>query len=168
MPFGREIRLRRVSGTHRIAYHSAAASLITYLQNNLICGIIPLDKLEFDKGCDCMKLIKKIAVLVAPLLLFAVLLIPYSWVNQQFIVEWFGCGCPVLDEFGNMVENNFNVNDFTALFWLFVSICTTIISVLLSKRILKETLWLRVLYVVGMLVASLFISYQFYQMMMWN
>ena len=115
-----------------------------------------------------MKLIKKIAVLVAPLLLFAVLLIPYSWANQQFIVEWFGCGCPVLDEFGNMVENNFNANDFTALFWLFVSICTTVISVLLSKRILKETMWLRVLYIVGMLVASLFVSYQFYQMMMWN
>ena len=115
-----------------------------------------------------MKLIKKIAVLVAPLLLFAVLLIPYSWANQQFIVEWFGCGCPVLDEFGNMVENNFNANDFTALFWLLISICTTVISVLLSKRILKETIWLRVLYIVGMLVVSLFITYQFYQMMMWN
>ena len=115
-----------------------------------------------------MKLIKKIAVLVAPLLLFAVLLIPYSWANQQFIVEWFGCGCPVLDEFGNMVENNFNANDFTALFWLFVSICTTVISVLLSKRILKEMVWLRVVYIVGMLVVSLFITYHFYQMMMWN
>ena len=115
-----------------------------------------------------MKLIKKIAVLVAPLLLFAVLLIPYSWANQQFIVEWFGCGCPVFDEFGNMVKNNFNANDFTALFWLFISICATVISVLLSKRILKETMWLRVLYIVGMLVASLFVSYQFYQIMMWN
>ena len=55
-----------------------------------------------------MKVIKKIAVLVAPLLLFVVLLVPYSLANQQFIVEWLGCGCPVIDEFGNMVENNFN------------------------------------------------------------
>ena len=45
--FTRDARLRRVGGTHRITYHSEAASLITYLQNNLICGIILLDKLEF-------------------------------------------------------------------------------------------------------------------------
>ena len=38
----------RVCGTHRITYHSEAASLITCLQNTLICGIIQLDKLEFD------------------------------------------------------------------------------------------------------------------------
>ena len=38
--FARDARLRRVCGTHRITYHSKAASLITYLQNNLICGII--------------------------------------------------------------------------------------------------------------------------------
>ena len=77
-----------------------------------------------------MKLIKKIAVLVAPLLLFAVLLIPYSWANQQFIVEWFGCGCPVLDEFGNMVENNFNAtccpSSFTAYFLFVHNFCTSL------------------------------------------
>ena len=31
----------RVCGTHRITYHSAAASLITYLQRELFCDIIP-------------------------------------------------------------------------------------------------------------------------------
>ena len=115
-----------------------------------------------------MKLIKKIAVLVSPLLLFVVLLVPYSWANQQFIVEWLGCGCPIMDEFGNMVENRFNANDFTALFWLFISACTTIISVFLSRSIPKEKIWLRVLYVIGMLLVSLWITYQFYQMMMWK
>ena len=30
----------RVCGTHRITYHSVAASLITYLQNIAICDII--------------------------------------------------------------------------------------------------------------------------------
>lgn len=115
-----------------------------------------------------MKLIKKIAVLVTPLLLFAILFIPYSWINQQFIVDWLGCGCPVLDEAGNMVENNFNANDFTALFWLFISICATAISVLLSKRVPKEKMWLRVLYIVGMFSVSLLITYQFCQMLMWN
>lgn len=37
------------------------------------------------------------------------------WANQQLLVKWLGCGCPVIDEFGNMVEDNFNANDFTAL-----------------------------------------------------
>ena len=115
-----------------------------------------------------MKLLKKIAVLAAPLFLFAVLLVPYSWANQQFIVEWFGCGCPVVDAAGNMVENNFNANDFTALFWLFISICVTAISVFLSKRIQKEKMWFRVLYILGMFLVSLLITYQFCQMMMWN
>lgn len=115
-----------------------------------------------------MKLLKKIAVLAAPLFLFAVLLVPYSWANQQFIVEWFGCSCPVVDAAGNMVENQFNANDFTALFWTFISVCTTAISVLLSKRIPKEKIWLRILYIVGMLLVSLWIAYQFCQMMMWK
>lgn len=115
-----------------------------------------------------MKSIKKIAVLLAPLLLFAVLLVPYSWANQQFIVEWFGCGCPVVDEAGNMVENKFNANDFTALFWSFISICATAISVLLSKRIPKEKIWLRIIYIAGMFLVSLLIAYQFCQIMMWK
>ncbi len=115
-----------------------------------------------------MKLIKKMAILISPLLLFAVLLVPYSWANQHFIVEWLGCGCPIIDEFGNMVENNFNANDFTALFWIFISICATAVSVLLSKKILREKRWLKVLYIIGILLISLLISYQFCQMMMWN
>ena len=115
-----------------------------------------------------MKSIKMIAILLIPLLLFAILLVPYSLVNQHFIVDWLGCGCPVIDEAGNMVEYNFNANDFTALFWLFISICVTEISVFLSKRIQKEKMWFRVLYILGMFLVSLLISYQFCQMMMWN
>lgn len=115
-----------------------------------------------------MKSIKAIAILLTPLLLFAILLVPYSLANQHFIVDWLGCGCPVTDEAGNIVENYFNANDFTTLFWMFISICVAAISVLLSKRIPKEKMWLRVLYIVGMLLMSLVIAYQFRQMMMWN
>ena len=114
------------------------------------------------------KLVKNIAILVTPLLLFAILCIPYSWANQQVIVEWFGCGCPVIDEFGNIIENNFNANDFTAVFWSFISICATVLSVFLSKRIPKEKMWFRMLYIVTIFLASLLIAYQFCQMMMWN
>ena len=115
-----------------------------------------------------MKSIKTLSILLSPILLFAVLLVPYSLINQHFIVDWLGCGCPVIDEAGNIVENNFHANDFTALFWLFISVCVTGISVLLSKRIPKETMWPRILYVAGMLLISLVITDQFCQMMMWD
>ena len=115
-----------------------------------------------------MKAIKKAAILITPLLLFAVLLVPYSLINQHFIVKWLGCGCPVIDELGNMVENDFNANDFTALFWVFISICASAAAVFLSKRTLREKLWLRVLYIIAIFSLSLLISYQFYQMMMWR
>lgn len=111
---------------------------------------------------------KKAVVLLAPLLVFAILLVPYSLVNQRFIVDWLGCGCPIVDQSSNMVENYFNANDFTALFWLFITLCVTMISVFLSKRISREKLWLRILYIVGMLAVSLLISYPFIQMMLWN
>ncbi len=111
---------------------------------------------------------KKMLLLVSPLLAFAVLLVPYSWANQAFIVDWLGCGCPKVDELGNIIHPDFNANDFTALFWGFITLCVTIVAVLLSRNISKEKWWLRILYVVGMLAVSLLISYQFIQMMMWN
>ena len=114
------------------------------------------------------KSIKNMIFLAIPLILFAGLYIPYSWANQQFIVKWFGCGCPVIDEAGNMIESNFNANDFTALFWLFVVICVTILAIFLSKRIIREKILLRIGYVVGVLVLSLIMAYNFFQMMMWN
>ncbi len=114
------------------------------------------------------RLVKTLALLVAPLLAFAVLLVPYSWANHRFFVEWFGCGCPKVDELGNIVHPDFNANDFTALFWLFVTVCVTIASAFLSRRIPKEKTWLRVLYVAGMFLVSLGITYLFYGLMMWN
>ena len=40
--------------------------------------------------------IKKILILLIPLLLFFILLVPYSYVNSEIIVDWLGCGCPKL------------------------------------------------------------------------
>ena len=123
---------------------------------------------NLPKERESMKFIKKLCILFSPLTLFLILLFPYSWINNRFLVDWFGCGCPVIDEAGNMVENNFNANDFTALFWLFISVCVTAISIFLSKRIPRDRIWLRILYIIGMLVISLFISYRFIQLMMWK
>ena len=67
--FARDARLRRVSGTHRIAYHSAAASLITYLQNIVTYDIIiksevfmmsesKLRELSMEFSVDIIELVK--------------------------------------------------------------------------------------------------------------
>ena len=113
--------------------------------------------------------IKKILILLLPLLLFFILLVPYSYVNSEFIVDWLGCGCPKVDvETGEMIHDYFSANDFTAYFWLAVSLCVTVASAFLTKLLPKNKAWFKILYVVLMLVASLFISYQFIQVMMWN
>ena len=114
-----------------------------------------------------MKFIKKITILITPLLLFAGLLIPYSLINSHFIVDWLGCGCPIVDEVGNIVENKFCANDFTALFWLFIAVCATVLSAFLSKKAFKKV-WIRIFYIIAILLVSLFTAYRFYNMMMWN
>ena len=113
--------------------------------------------------------IKKILILLLPLLLFFILLVPYSYVNSVFIVDWLGCGCPKVDaETGEMIHDYFSANDFTAFFWLAVSLFVTVTSAFLTKLLPKNKIWLKVLYVVLMFAVSLFISYQFIQVMMWN
>jgi len=109
---------------------------------------------------------RKIIRFISPLFLFFLLFVPYSIINKEFVVEWFGCGCPKLDEAGNMLPNQFNANDFTALFWLFVSICATVFAFFVSKKLSKP--WVRVIYLVGIFAASLLLAYQFYRSMMWN
>ena len=113
--------------------------------------------------------IKTIAMLLAPLLLFAILFIPYGWLNSAVIVKVFGCGCPQINEVGEMIYPKFNANDFTLLFWLVVSVCITVISVFLSiKKIPSNKKWLRIIYVVSMFAVSVIISYGLYQLTMWN
>jgi hypothetical protein len=112
---------------------------------------------------------KTIVKLISPLLLFVILVIPYGWLNSNLLVDIFGCGCPKVDEFGNIIHPDFNANDFTALFWLSISLCVGVISTVLSiKMIPKNKLWFRILYVIIMLVLSLFITYNLYLAMMWN
>ena len=113
------------------------------------------------------KRIKNIAILLTPLLLFFILFVPYGWLNGHWLVDWLGCGCPAVDEFGNDIHPDFNANDFTALFWLLVSACATVMACFLSRRIPKEKRLFRILYVIGMLGISLLISSHFYRVMMW-
>ena len=114
------------------------------------------------------KILKECSILASPILLFPVLSGPYMAVNNKYIVEWFGCGCPKFDKLGNVIENDFNANDFTAIFWLFITVIITGISIFLSKRIPKNKIWLKLLYIAGMLALSLLIARKFYYSMMWN
>lgn len=113
--------------------------------------------------------IKKILILLLPLLLFFVLFVPYRYINNEFIVDWLGCGCPKIDaETGETVSDYFDANTFTACFWLVVSACVTVAAAFLTKLLPKGKAWLKTLYVVSMLAVSLFVSYEFGQVMMWN
>lgn len=107
-------------------------------------------------------------VLLMPLLLFVVLVIPYQYVNSEFLVDWLGCGCPQLDEFGNLVRAKFNANDFTACFWTVIALCATALSVMLSKILLPKSKWIRALYIVSIFAVSLMIAYGFTKSMMWK
>ena len=112
---------------------------------------------------------KSTVILISPLLLFAVLVIPYGWLNSYVIVDWLGCGCPRVDELGNIYEPGFNANDFTALFWLFVSVIVTVVACIISiKKFPRWRWWVRVFYIVAVIAVSLFISYNLYQSMMWK
>lgn len=115
-----------------------------------------------------MKKIRTIALLMTPILLFFVLFVPYQILNQEVLVDVFGCGCPKIDENGEMIESYFSANDFTTLFWLFVAAASTVGSVFLSKLIPREKIWLRAVYIVAILAISLFTAYTFRQNMMWN
>lgn len=106
-------------------------------------------------------------VFASPLLLFPILLIPYSLLNQHVLVKVFGCGCPKVDELGNIITPDFNANDFTSIFWSIVSVLATFIALLLSRRF-KEKPWLRIIYTVAFFLISLLISTKFSAMMMWK
>ena len=111
---------------------------------------------------------RDVAKLIAPLLLFFVLYIPYGLLNSAVLVDWLGCGCPIVkvDESGEMIYNSFNANDFTRIFWFVIAMIVTVLSWLLSKNILKKK-WVRAMYTVGMLAVSLVVMCWFVRSMMW-
>ena len=100
---------------------------------------------------------KKMLLLVSPLLAFAVLLVPYSWANQAFIVDWLGCGC----------NPGFNANDFTRLFWFVASFVTSLLSFICSKKHLNK-IWMRGIYALCVFALTLALSIPFCQSMMWK
>lgn len=113
-------------------------------------------------------ILKNIAILISPMLLFVVLPYPYSYANSAFFVKWFGCGCPKTNGAGEIVPSGFNANHFTLIFWAVVSVCAAVLALFLSKKVIKGKPWLRALYVVAVLAVSCLISYVLYRHMMWD
>jgi len=109
---------------------------------------------------------KTILVFLLPIVLFAILVVPYNYINSEYLVEIFGCGCPKIDEFGNIIENDINANDITAVFWACVALCSTVIGGFISVRLPK--VWMRILYTSAVFIVSMFIAYNLTQSMMWN
>ncbi len=114
------------------------------------------------------RITKKFLILLSPLSIFVLLYYPYSLFNSQYVINWFGCGCPTVDEYGNMVEKSFNANDFTMIFWLCIAVIATIISCFTARSIPKDRWYLRVIYVVLLLALSLFFAYAARSSMMWK
>ena len=110
---------------------------------------------------------KTILLLAVPILMLFVLVVPYNYANQEFIVEWLGCGCPQLDESGNMIKNNFNANDFSRVFWAVIAVVATVISFFVSKKAINENKLIRIAYVAFVFVSAISISYMFVQSMLW-
>lgn len=113
-------------------------------------------------------ILKNVAILISPMLLFVVLPIPYSYLNGLVLVKWFGCGCPKFDAAGNMISPDFNANHFTMIFWTVVSVGATVLAFFLSKKFIGNRKWLRALYVAGILAVSLLISCFIFRMTMWE
>lgn len=112
--------------------------------------------------------LKTVFFMLLPFSLFLLLLYPYSLVNQSVIVDWLGCGCPKVNEAGEMVHDYFNANDFTAVFWAFIALCVTALSVIPGRRFLKGQNLLCAVYVIGVGGLSLHIARSLTEAMMWN
>lgn len=110
---------------------------------------------------------RDVAKLIAPILAFPVLFIPYALLNSYILVDWLGCGCPKVDASGEMIHDYFSANDFTRIFWLVVAVGVTVFSWFVSKKVLGKNR-ARVLYVAGIFVASLFIATWVTGQLLWS
>lgn len=109
---------------------------------------------------------QKIIKLFWQLLLFPVLCIPYHLLNQFVIVKWLGCGCSKLDNEGNMIDQYFNANDFTLIFWCVIALTVIAISLFNMRKFARW--YSRLLYIVLITVGSVFVAIQFYYSMQWR
>jgi hypothetical protein len=111
-------------------------------------------------------MMKKYFKLFWQLLIFPVLYIPYLILNGAVIVKWLGCGCPRIAEDGSIIQNRFNANSFTLLFWTFIAVVVLGISVYSMRKIQKW--YFKLLYLLFMLMISCFTVMIYYASGQWK
>ena len=111
---------------------------------------------------------KNMIKLIAPLLAFPILFLPYQLLNSAVLVDWLGCGCPKVDASSEMIHDYFSANDFTRIFWLVITVGVTVLSWFLSKNVFREKKWIRVVYVAVVFCVSMILAYMMIRAMMWN
>ncbi len=108
---------------------------------------------------------KKIIRTYWQILFFPILYIPYSILNTKVIVKWLGCGCPTIDESGQIIENTFNANTFTLIFWCIIALIVIAISLFHMRNLTK---WQhKLIYMILMIAISIFLALLFYYSMQW-
>lgn len=100
-----------------------------------------------------MKKIKWFRQFFIPIVLY----FPYLFLYDALFINWFGCSCPKVDADGNMLANQFNVNDFSRIFWSAVVIIMIVISFIISFEIINKRK--RIIYILISVVASIFFSF---------
>lgn len=89
-----------------------------------------------------------------------VLYFPFLFLYNAVFINWFGCSCPKIDENGNLLANQFNVNDFSMIFWTFIGLIVFIVSLIRSFKIVLNRK--KALYIVLSAIISLVLAYLFF------
>ena len=108
---------------------------------------------------------KKILKTYWQILILPSLYIPYSILNTEVLVKWLGCGCPKIGEDGKLIENAFNANDFTLIFWSVITLIVVAISFFNMKNLTKRCC--KNIYIVLITVGSILTAFYFCILMLW-
>ena len=94
---------------------------------------------------------KKVLLSLLPIFILIALPIPYMWLQQDVLSKIFGCGCS---------EHSFNANTFTIIFWYLIAVVNTILAITISKKVMKNKIALRFIYIL-IIAAISFVSAYF-------
>lgn len=107
---------------------------------------------------------KKVVKLFWQLTILPILYVPYRILNETVLINILGCGCPT--DSVDVAREIIDANDFTKLFFTFVSIAIIVISVYKVKNISKVSF--KVIYMVSIVCICIFVANIFCQSMMWK
>ena len=109
---------------------------------------------------------KRIIASFCSLLLYPILYYPYKLIDEKYIVEKFGCSCPLWDpETGEVYARSFNANDFTLLVWSVIAVIATVISAIIARKCEKK--WQRFAIPAAVFVISCLLTRWVWRSLFW-